>query len=180
MVVAEPAAEASAPRPIPTTGWRSSRGALSHLPGWIATGAGLGLLRPAPGTWASLATGLLAIPLLPLLPWWGMPALALILAAVGVWSAEAEAHRCNRKDPSWVVIDEIAGMAWGLALIPTPLAAAQPLLVTGLVFCWFRCYDIAKPWPLNRLEHLPGGWGIMADDLAAGLLAGVLTTALLP
>jgi phosphatidylglycerophosphatase A len=64
-----------------------------------------------------------------------------------------------------VVCDEIAAFAIVFALTPVTWMTA------AVGFAWFRVYDIAKPWPISRLERLPGGWGIMADDLLAGVFA---------
>jgi phosphatidylglycerophosphatase A len=72
------------------------------------------------------------------------------------------------KDPSIVVIDEVVGML--VALFALPLRAADVLAA----FLCFRVFDIAKPFPLRRLEARPGGWGIMLDDLVAGLYTNVL------
>ncbi|MFZ5786292.1 MAG: phosphatidylglycerophosphatase A, partial [Acidobacteriota bacterium] len=90
-----------------------------------------------------------------------------------------EAVRRAQSDPGPVVIDEVAGQWLALAL----LVAAQPRpLSLGLVagsFLLFRLFDVVKPWPIGRLERLPGGWGILADDLAAGLAAGLVHLAVL-
>ena len=73
------------------------------------------------------------------------------------------------KDPQFVVIDEVAGMLCALC-------SWRPDFVRILLaFVFFRLLDIFKPWPIHRLEHLPGAWGVMADDLVAGLLAGLLS-----
>ncbi len=150
--------------------------------GWIATAGGIGLAKPGPGTWASAATGIvvaLVVPHLITWSWWLIPAMAVTVALVGVWAAGAAAASAGIADPGWVVIDEVAGMLVGFALVPPEVLTAAPWAATGLVFMAFRVYDIAKPWPLARLERFPGGWGIMADDLAAGAIAGVLAAALL-
>jgi phosphatidylglycerophosphatase A len=73
------------------------------------------------------------------------------------------------QDPAWVVIDEVAGMLCALSM------AVPDFMRILLAFLLFRLLDIFKPWPINRLEHLPGAWGVMADDLFAGLLAGLLS-----
>ncbi len=71
-------------------------------------------------------------------------------------------------DPSEVVIDEVAGM-W-IALLGAPLTAPHLLAA----FLLFRLFDVWKPGPIDRLQNLPGGWGVMADDVAAGAVAGLL------
>ena len=76
-------------------------------------------------------------------------------------------------DPSIVVIDEIVGMWIGLLLLPKTFVAY------GIAFVLFRIFDVLKPEPARTVEHLPGGWGIMLDDLVAGLYANLLTHLLL-
>ena len=88
----------------------------------------------------------------------------------GVWSAGRMERQAAQRDPSEIVIDEVAGMWCAL------LGAPQSLWIFLAAFAGFRFLDIVKPGPIRRLEQLPGGWGVMLDDLAAGLLtlAGVL------
>lgn len=143
----------------------------------LATGLGSGLLPRAPGTWGSLlAVGLAeGLHLLFGLP--GVVVLALLAAGVGVPAAARVAALRGRKDPPEVVVDEVAGQALALALLRSvvapgagaPAEAALVLLAFGL----FRLLDVAKPGPIDRVQSLPGGWGVMADDLLAGLLAGI-------
>ncbi len=153
--------------------------------GWpvaLATWFGTGRLRPAPGTWGSAAAALLALPLLLMTgPDTGRAVLlGCVVAAswAGVACAGAAARYFAVADPPEVVIDEVAGVWLALLIMPSHLLG-QPLLAVAAAFALFRVFDIAKPWPVTWCEHLPGGWGIMADDLAAGLLAGCLATALL-
>ncbi|MBA2479083.1 MAG: phosphatidylglycerophosphatase A [Planctomycetes bacterium] len=149
----------------------------------IATAGGLGHLRPAPGTWGTLGAALPAWLWLVYAPtaWCQIGLWAAVALAVvgGLWSAPAAIRRFGVLDPSQVVIDEVAGLWLSLAVVPATHLAADPTLTVVLAVVFFRLFDIAKPWPLNWLEHLHGGWGIMADDLAAGLLAGMLTVAVL-
>jgi phosphatidylglycerophosphatase A len=88
--------------------------------------------------------------------------------AVGVWAAGVEEARVGRHDPSSVVIDEVAGMLVALIAAPAGLGWA------GVLFLLFRVFDVWKPYPIGRLQDLPGGWGIVADDLLAGVYANVL------
>jgi len=129
----------------------------------VGTSLGLGKIPWAPGTWGS-GVGIL-------LAWatggWPLEArLALLigLTLFGVWSAGEIARRYREKDPSWVIIDEVAGAY---------LAALAARTGSGILaaFLLFRLLDILKPWPVKVFERLPGGWGIMADDLAAGALS---------
>jgi phosphatidylglycerophosphatase A len=119
--------------------------------------------------------------------------LLLILGAVGVWSASRAAAYAGITDPQFVVIDEVAGQHLALLLPLIPIAlprltAHMDLSVFAIFFAlslvnWkylllgfilFRVFDIWKPWPVNKLEKLPGGWGIMADDWMAGVYAAIL------
>lgn len=144
----------------------------------IATWFGVGLIRRAPGTWGSLAALPCAAGLYLLSGPWGLAAATGLVTIAGVWAggryAAAPLNGGPDGDPGVVVVDEVAGQ-W-LALIPLPL---DPWWY-ALAFALFRLFDIAKPWPIGWLDrNLAGGWGIMADDLAAGLAAGALAFALL-
>jgi phosphatidylglycerophosphatase A len=138
----------------------------------VATGLGSGYSPFAPGT-AGSAVGLALF-----WPMRGLSPLALAVAivlvsAVGVAAAGRVARLAGVEDPGLVVVDEVAGMWVTLWLLPvTPLIA-------GLGFLAFRVMDVFKPWPARDLEHLPGGWGIMADDLMAGVYANLVLRVLL-
>ena len=132
-----------------------------------ATVFGIGFFPVAPGTLASLLTVLLYHVRLNRL---GVPYLLLIIAAVfsvGVISAGAYARSIGRSDPRSVVIDEVCGQLTALIALPP---GWLPLL---MAFLTFRALDIFKPFPIGKLESLPGGWGIMADDAAAGILSAL-------
>jgi phosphatidylglycerophosphatase A len=90
---------------------------------------------------------------------------AVVAVAIGIPAATIVAREAGREDPQFVVVDEVAGQ-W-IALIGARPDWAHALVALAL----FRLFDIWKPWPVRRLEQLPGGWGIMLDDVAAGLLA---------
>jgi phosphatidylglycerophosphatase A len=135
----------------------------------IATFFGIGHLQPGSGTWASAAT--LAL-------WWAaglwLPSALLVLVAIvvsvlvpliGIPPSTVVARESGIKDPGFVVIDEVAGQM--IALIAVPLHWKYMLAS----FILFRSFDIVKPFPLRRLEALPGGTGIMMDDVGAGLYA---------
>lgn len=143
----------------------------------VITAGGLGRLRPGPGTWASLATALLAAPLWLYTPcpaiWLAASTLSASLAAIVAWPHAR--HHFHRPDPSACVIDEVAGMGCGLTLTAWAAPGLHPLLGCLYVFAWFRLFDIAKPPPVSWGERLPGIWGIMCDDWLAGLCAGWLT-----
>lgn len=164
---------------LPPRSWRH----VPLLPRLIATAGGVGFLRPAAGTWGSALAAvfgyawLVTAPTTLITP--GLAGATLLASAAGVWAAE----RCTRvtgiEDPSQVVIDEVAGVWATLLLIPPVVAVASPLTATILGFLLFRLFDIVKPWPISALERFPRGWGVMADDLGAGVLAGILAGALL-
>jgi phosphatidylglycerophosphatase A len=132
---------------------------------WIATGFGIGYLPIAPATWASLAVALLLLPLAPALDPWAVGAAALALAAVGVWSA-GEAEKTLGTDAKPIVIDEVVGM---LVSICGVTMGSSPLLTLGLAFVLFRFFDIVKPFGIRRSQTLPGGWGVVVDDVLAGI-----------
>lgn len=153
---------------------------LGLVPMLAVTSLGLGLLRPAPGTWGSLPPALLVIALAwaGSDPWMAHACLALFLllgsiACVRFGRAAEEASGAT--DPSSVVADETAGMA--LALLPVPWTALWPtpeapglggaVLTCGAAFLLFRAFDIWKPGAIRGLQGRPHGWGILLDDLAA-------------
>lgn len=139
---------------------------LDRLAWLYATGCGVGLAPKAPGTFGSLLGPLIVAGWQSLKPpIYASVLVALIGILIGVFAAQRTARRCGLADPGCVVCDEIAAFAIVFAFAPVNW------LTAALGFAWFRLFDIWKPWPIRRLERLPGGWGIMADDLAAGALA---------
>ena len=149
----------------------------------IATAGGVGFLRPAPGTWGSLVAALAGGLWLACAPTafisWGLAAGVLVATSAGIWASGVCTTVTGIEDPSPVVIDEVAGVWATLLLVPPTVGVASPLLASIVAFLLFRVFDIVKPWPISALERFPRGWGVMADDLAAGLLAGMLAGALL-
>jgi phosphatidylglycerophosphatase A len=135
---------------------------------FVATCGYLGYVPIAPGTFGS-AAGLVVFATV---RWAGSPAfeLALIafLFAIGVWSGNAAERHFGGVDPAPVILDEVVGMLITLALIPVNLSGA----IVG--FLLFRLLDVIKPWPANRMEALPGGLGVMADDAMAALYGNVV------
>jgi phosphatidylglycerophosphatase A len=138
----------------------------------IATFFGIGHLQPGSGTWAAAVT---------VVVWWAaaraLPSPWLLLTCliasaavtlIGIPASTVVARESGRKDPGFVVIDEVAGQL--IALIGVPFD--WKYLLAGFIL--FRSFDIVKPFPLRRLEALPGGTGIMMDDVGAGLYALVL------
>jgi phosphatidylglycerophosphatase A len=137
----------------------------------IATFFGIGYLKPGPGTWGSIA----AVLLWAAYAWLAHPTrLALLIALLvgifltlvfGIPAATIVERQSGRHDPQFVVIDEVAGQ-W-ITLLFTPFDWRHALIALVL----FRLFDIVKPFPVRRVERLPGGWGIVFDDVAAGLYA---------
>ena len=134
---------------------------------FVATCGYIGYVPIAPGTFGS-AVGLA---LFALIRWSGSSAIELgvivLLFVLGVWSGNAAEKHFGRVDPGPVVLDEVAGMLITLALLPVNIYGA----IVG--FLIFRLFDVVKPWPANRLEALPGGLGMMADDAMAGIYGNV-------
>jgi phosphatidylglycerophosphatase A len=135
----------------------------------IATGFGVGKSPKAPGTMGTLA----ALPFGWLLGEMGGASLLAIATAitflVGWWASAHYVKISGREDPSEVVIDEVAGMWLTLCFMP------QEGLFYGLAFVAFRFFDIVKPWPVSWADkRVKGGFGIMLDDILAGLYAAPL------
>ncbi len=130
----------------------------------VATAFGCGYSPVAPGT-AGSAAGLLLFGPLAALAWPCQLAAAAVLFLVGSLAAGRVAHLVGAKDPGIVVVDEVVGQ-W-VTLVALPFTPAIALLG----FLLFRAMDVVKPWPARDLERVPGGWGIMADDVAAGIYA---------
>jgi phosphatidylglycerophosphatase A len=129
---------------------------------------GVGRSPIAPGTVASLV----ALPIAWLAMSLGGPivlvSLALVTAALGTWACDVYAKDSGAHDPSECVIDEMAGQLLACGLAPLSFAGFV------LAFFLFRLFDISKLWPISEAESLRGGLGIVADDLVAGLMAGLI------
>jgi phosphatidylglycerophosphatase A len=147
----------------------------------IASFFGVGFLRPAPGTWGSLAALIVGFALLEFLGLWAF-LLALGVAVVAAfWSVADLVRRLGEPghhDPSWVVIDEVTGQ-W-IALLPVAVGAsmrgADPAaLWPGWVaaFLLFRLFDVWKPGPVGWADRRPGTAGVVLDDLFAGVMAAL-------
>jgi len=133
----------------------------------VATLCGAGRFPFAPGTAGTLAALPLAALAAHFLTTWGFAAATVALALVGVWAAGRAAPILGQKDPGAIVIDEAAGLC--VSLLGMPLGWGT---LCG-AFLLFRTMDVLKPPPAARSEHLPGGWGIVVDDLVAGLYANL-------
>ncbi|WP_262691633.1 phosphatidylglycerophosphatase A family protein [Kordiimonas aestuarii] len=150
---------------------------------WFVTGLGIGMLRPAPGTWGSLLGLLIGVVLIQAgFGISGLIAGAITLTVFASLSINHIEKLTNIHDAPEIIIDEIAGQ-W-LALIPAALIP-KAYIIYGLAFLLFRFFDILKPWPIGWLDKkVAGGFGVMVDDLIAGILAAIsiwllLTTGLL-
>lgn len=146
--------------------------ALPFGPRLLLAALGLGFSPVAPGSVGALATAALLAVLTPHPPFAAWVAVFLALAATLVtlrWAGRAK-RPDGRGDPGWVVSDEVVGQALASAAV-LPLADPWAPL---LAFVLFRVFDIFKPWPVGRLERLPGGLGVLLDDVAAGVLAAAL------
>jgi phosphatidylglycerophosphatase A len=152
------------------------RVAFAHPAGWIATGFGSGLSPKAPGTAGSLAA---------LLPWLVLNrldfpyyALALFIAfALGVWACAWIVRQLRIADPGFAVWDEFVGL-W-IALAPL-VGMPHSWVWIALGFILFRIFDIWKPWPVSWADrHVAGGFGVMLDDVVAGLYAAVVLVVML-
>ena len=141
----------------------------------ILSFGGIGFIPGPSGTWGSLAT----VALIVAFHGTGPAALSIaVLAAVGFGCAvtlllgNGLAGPDGHGDPSWVVTDEVAGQ--GLALLLAGLSPHRGVVTTLAAFVLFRVFDIWKPGPVGAAEKLPGGLGILLDDLVAGAIAGAL------
>lgn len=140
---------------------------------FTAAGFGSGWLPKAPGTWGS------AVSLIPgylLLEYLGKMELAVatvLISLLGFYVCYLVLPRIDEKDPGWIVIDEWAGQ-W-LCLLICAFFVGNSLWAVGLSFALFRFFDVLKPWPVAQMEDMGAPWwGIMVDDLAAGLFGGMI------
>ncbi|MBT5032066.1 MAG: phosphatidylglycerophosphatase A [Proteobacteria bacterium] len=139
---------------------------------FFALGFGGGLLKPAPGTWGTLV-GVLIYLLLISIPTPVYVLLCVVLFVVGIWLCDIACRDAGVHDHGAIVWDEIVGFLVTMAFVPF----SWPALILG--FLLFRFFDILKPWPISALDRqVGGGFGVMVDDLLAGLFAGILLWAM--
>ncbi|MEN0020264.1 MAG: phosphatidylglycerophosphatase A [Planctomycetota bacterium] len=155
---------------------------------WLTT-FGLGNLRPAPGTWGSLppiniAAFIIAINLGPgteasWLYYGSMVIVTLLFSGACVVFGDVGEAYFGKKDHGSIVADETAGQAVTLLFITPAMLATPALAAFSLAFAFFafRILDIVKPWPADAMQSLPGGWGVLLDDILAGVLAGLVLLA---
>ena len=160
---------------MPTMTHGGSKMFQDRLSLWLATGLGVGLATPAPGTVGSLWGLPLAVAMGSLQQPISQLALAVGLLAVAVFIAgRATSVLGEAKDPQAIVIDEFAALP--IAFLGFGALGWKKLLLGWLLF---RVFDITKPPPCRRTEQLPGGWGIVADDVVAALYACVILHAII-
>jgi phosphatidylglycerophosphatase A len=140
----------------------------------IASVLGVGYFPVASGTVMSI----IAVPLAIVIARHGGGAFVLVASllafVIGIWACGAHVRATGREDPSECVIDELAGQWLACAgILFAPASAAE----FALAFLLFRLFDILKPWPISAAERLPGGLGVMADDMLAGLAAAIIAAA---
>ncbi|MBL4590904.1 MAG: phosphatidylglycerophosphatase A [Phycisphaerales bacterium] len=152
---------------------------------WMLTTAGLGHRKPASGTWGSMPPVVLAAILIAVgagpgdpLAWVYYTVLSLVLVVYSgaciVFGVDAEAKWS--KDPGQVVADETAGQCITLMMIPSMLLTTPISIAMALLGCFllFRAFDILKPWPAGAMQSIAGGWGVLLDDIFAGLMGGAV------
>ena len=153
---------------------------MTHL---IATFFYVGHLRPAPGTWGSLAALPAALGIYLIAGPWGLVAGVVLSYVLGVWATGVETRGKDNHDPSEIVIDEVAGQ-W-IALLPVAFGAAiRDVSITALwpgwvaAFLLIRLFDITKWGPVGWADRLHGPTGVMLDDVIAGVFAALGVVAL--
>jgi phosphatidylglycerophosphatase A len=134
---------------------------------FLATGFGSGLVPVAPGTAGTLVGVLICLLCLPM-PWIVRLFFVLVLLALSFYVSGQAEKIYQKKDDQRIVIDEIIGLQ--ITMLPVAINALN--LCAGFVL--FRIFDIFKPFPLRNLQELPGGWGVVSDDVGAGIYAGFL------
>jgi len=153
------------------SGAGSQPAAASQAANAISTWFGCGYSPIAPGTVGSAAAIAIALLIEHYTGWppLSFAALATIVLAPAIWAAGETARQANLKDPQFIVVDEVVGQWLALAG-----ARALNWKCWLAAFALFRLFDIWKPFPVRQLESLPGGAGIVADDLMAGLYAALV------
>jgi len=154
---------------------------------WIAQGFGVGRIPVAPGTFGSVIGVLWFGLLLATGNLWLFTAGSIAAIALSVWLCGAAEKALGQEDPGSVVLDEIAALPvcyWGWVAILVCKTGALPAfadfftartwLLTLGVFAAFRFFDVAKPWPVDQSQSLPGGWGVTIDDVLAAVYVNLV------
>ena len=153
------------------SGFKSASSAVDYLALAIAT-CGVGYLPLIPGTFGSLVG--VGIFLLLSRTAAGLVVAIVVIAIAGIWAGSRTEELVGRKDPGKIVVDEVAGQL--IATLPLAFFAQWSIVTVMVSFVLFRFFDIVKPYPANKLQELKGGFGVMYDDLVAGVYAAVLVT----
>ena len=154
---------------------------------WIAQGFGVGRIPVAPGTFGSVIGVLWFGLLLATGNLWLFTAGSIAAIALSVWLCGAAEKALGQEDPGSVVLDEIVALPvcyWGWVAILVWKTGALPAfadfftartwLLTLGVFAAFRFFDVAKPWPVDQSQSLPGGWGVTIDDVLAAVYVNLV------
>lgn len=161
------------PVEVPDLSAPSVRSVSDYLALVIAT-CGVGYLPLMPGTFGSLVgVGIFLLLTRVTSGMWLVLISIVVITFAGIWAASRTEELSGRKDPGKVVVDEVAGQL--ISLLPLTIFTLRPLTVM-VSFTLFRFFDIVKPYPARRLEALKGGYGIMCDDLVAGVYGAVITS----
>lgn len=139
----------------------------------VASVFGIGYFPVASGTVMSLIAVPFAIAIARAGGGLALLGATVAVSAIGIWACDDHVRATRRHDPSECVIDELAGQWLACAGISFNLGPAR-FQEFAMAFLLFRLFDILKPWPISAAEKLPGGVGVMADDLLAGLAAAVI------
>jgi phosphatidylglycerophosphatase A len=178
--------DAGPPR-LPRAPSAHARSRTAGLTLFVAQGFGVGARLPAPGTWGSL----LGVGLFAALAWPGHYPFYLAGTVICVWLSvplcTAAESALGQKDPGSVVLDELTAMplcylgwvtaTWlevGRCSLPDLFANTNGWLLIGAGFLAFRFFDILKPWPIRSVQRLPGGWGVVLDDVLAALATALV------
>lgn len=144
----------------------------NKLANWFSTVLKVGYLPIAPGTWGSLAALLIWYVIIEHISSIALIALIVIILILGIYTSSITENNIAQKDPSIIVIDEWVGQWIALLFLPKSL-------LWGLsAFLVFRLFDIWKPYPIKALDKISSGWGIMLDDVLAGIYALVVISVL--
>ena len=140
---------------------------MRYLADCIVTMLYIGRIPLAPGSWASLAAVILWLNIFNNLNYLLLPIISVILFFIGTYFSHLALKTTNKKDPSFIVVDEWVGQWITFSFLPVNYTIAI------LGFLLFRFFDISKVGPVKIFEKLPGAWGVMADDIIAGILSMV-------
>lgn len=161
---------------------RAASGLLDHLSLALTT-FGVGYLPLAPGTWGSAVGVAIYIAVTQFVDGFApsIPVLTAIVSVslvafslVGIWASDRAIDLLGNSDPSEAVVDEVLGQL--ITFLFVPFGITWPFILVG--FLLFRLFDIWKPYPIDGLQVLPGGIGVCADDMVAGVYSGVCLAAI--